>query len=52
MHHDNVSVKDEERIANEGNFPHLLLKEGSEGNNPHLHFSLHFSSKVDREAVQ
>ena len=41
------------QIAIEGYFPHLLpLKEGSEGNTPHLHFSLHYSRKLDCEAVQ
>ena len=40
-------------MANEGYFPHVLpLKEGSEGDAPHLHFSLHFSLQHNSEVFQ
>ena len=42
-----------EKIENEGYFPHLLpLKEGGEGNPPHLHFSLCCSHQRTHKEAQ
>ena len=41
-------MKDEEKSANKGDFPQLLpLKEGDEGNIPHLPFSRHELRKIE-----